>query len=214
MLAGQKLVAEDGKEVMLFPLSYMYMSQDEGGDLSHVGTYCMDFLGWGASGRIFACDYYAPCTCRLYSSTYGDGNMMIWESVDEVHLPDGTLSKVCWQVAHDNNPPYRTPGTIIEQGDLMGHTGTYGYVTGDHVHFNVARGSFAGGEYVPPNNNWQFKNSIHIYDACYVNDTVIVQGYGHKWQEFTGGITPTGIKKHKFPWAVYFNRFRNNRINV
>ena len=35
MLAGQKLVAKDGKEVALFPMPYLYMTQNEGGDFSH-----------------------------------------------------------------------------------------------------------------------------------------------------------------------------------
>ena len=46
MRAGQRLVAQDGYEVALFPLPYLNMSQDEGGDYSHTGTYNIDFLGW------------------------------------------------------------------------------------------------------------------------------------------------------------------------
>ena len=45
MIAGQKLVARDGKEVALFPMPYLYMTQDEGGDFSHAGTYNIDFVG-------------------------------------------------------------------------------------------------------------------------------------------------------------------------
>lgn len=212
MKAGEKLKANDGYEVMLFPLEYLYMSQDEGGNFSHAGTLSIDLWGWGPNGRVYRCPYYAPCTCRLVSST-GDppNNMMIWESVDKVHLADGTLDYVCWQVGHDNSPPYTLPGTVIQQGTLMGRTGTYGRVTGDHVHFNVARGHYAGGERVPPNNNWQFKNSIHVYNACYVNDTTVVQGYNHDWRVFDGGITPTptdSYKKKKFPWFIYARKFR------
>ena len=56
MIAHQRLVATDGYEVCLFPLSYLNMSQDEGGDYSHAGTLCIDFLGWGANGRVYNCD--------------------------------------------------------------------------------------------------------------------------------------------------------------
>ena len=31
MVAGERLVASDGKEVMLFPLPYLYISQGENG---------------------------------------------------------------------------------------------------------------------------------------------------------------------------------------
>ena len=46
----QRLIAADGYEVMLFPMEYMYISQGEGGSLSH--DKAMDFLGWNANGRV------------------------------------------------------------------------------------------------------------------------------------------------------------------
>ena len=209
MQANQRLVAPDGYEVMLFPLSYLYMSQDEGGDFSHAGTLCIDFLGWGRDGRIYQCPYYAPCTCKLINTTTDPAtNMRIWQSVDKVHLPNGTLDYVCWQFGHDDNPPYNTVGTIVQQGDLIGHTGTAGYVTGDHLHFNVAQGTYAGGEHVPPNNNWQFKNSIHIYDACYVDGTTVVEGYNHNWRNYGSGPIPP---HNTGDFIVMFNNISNTK---
>lgn len=208
MRAGQRLVASDNKEVMLFPLEYLYMSQDEGGDYSHAGTLSMDFLGWNSNGRVYQCPYYAPVSCTCIAST--ESANRIWQSNDVVHLADGTLDYVTWVVAHDNNPP--SVGTVLQQGDLMGHTGTAGYVTGDHLHLNVAKGRYANWEQVPPNNNWQLRNSIHIYNGCYVNDTTIVQGYGHNWINWTGPLPPPiTIKKKKFPWVLYARKFRERR---
>lgn len=199
----QRLIAADGHEVMLFPLEYLYMSQDEEGDYSHAGTLAMDFLGWNSLGRVYNCDYYAPCSCKCVAST--ESANRIWESLNPVWTPLG-LFYVSWVVAHDNNPP--AVGTTLVQGQRMGATGTAGQVTGDHVHLNVAQGQYNGWEQVPPNNNWQLKNSIHIYDACYVNDTVIVEGYNHPWQIWDGPIPPPEEekKKHKFPWYIYNQR--------
>ena len=45
MIANQTLVAPDGYEVALFPMPYLYMTQDEGGDYSHLGTYNIDCVG-------------------------------------------------------------------------------------------------------------------------------------------------------------------------
>lgn len=210
MLANQKLVASDGYEVMLFPLEYLYMSQDEGGDFSHAGTLAMDFLGWNSLGRVLQCPYYAPVSCTCIAST--ESANRIWQSNSQVHLADGSLDYVTWVVAHDNNPP--AVGTSLVQGQLMGHTGTAGNVTGDHLHLNIAKGQYANWEQVPPNNNWQLRNSMHIYDACFVNDTTIVQGYGHSWREWDGPIPPipTGKKKKGFPWAIYGRKFRERRI--
>ena len=221
MLAHQRLVATDGYEVCLFPLSYLNMSQDEGGDYSHAGTLCIDFLGWGPNGRIYNCDYYAPCTCKLVNSTLDpSANMRVWESVDKVHLPDGTLDYICFQFGHDNNPPYSTVGTVVTQGELIGHTGTAGYVTGDHVHYNVARGTYQGGERVPPNNNFQLKNSIHIYDANYVNDTVIIRGFNHNWRTYGGPTPPPPVPPTPFgkgDFVVMFNnisRTKRKEVNL
>lgn len=212
MRPNQRLVASDGYEVMLFPLEYMYMSQDEGGGYSHAGTLQMDFLGWDANGRVYNCPYYAPCTCTCVGITDYSTNNRIYQSVDRVHLADGTLGIVTFECAHDNFPAHSI-GDRIVQGQILGRTGTAGNVTGDHLHFQTARGAYAGWEQVPPNNNWQLKNEMHIYDACYVNDTTIVQGYAHNWVIYQGGVTPTGEKKEKrFPWVLYARKFRQGRI--
>lgn len=209
MIANQRLIASDGYEVMLFPLEYLYMSQDEGGDFSHAGTLAMDFLGWNSLGRVLQCPYYAPVSCTCIAST--ESANRIWQSNSQVHLADGSLDYVTWVVAHDNNPP--AVGTSLVQGQLMGHTGTAGNVTGDHLHLNIAKGQYANWERVPPNNNWQLRNSMHIYDACFVNDTTIVQGYGHSWIDWNGPIppTPTSKKDKRFPWVLYSNKFRKRR---
>lgn len=210
----QRLIAADGYEVLLFPLEYMYMSQGEGGDYSHLGTYNLDFLGWNSLGRVYKCPYYAPCSCTCVASTGSDNR--IWQSIGPVHLADGTLSVVSWVCAHDDTPP--AVGTSLVQGQLMGHTGTEGYVTGDHLHFNLARGAYAGWEQVPPNNNWQLVNSMHVYDGCYVNNTTIVQGYGYNWRTYTGPVPPPEDEiKKKFPWFEVYgkkNRMKRSRKNI
>lgn len=208
MVAGERLQGRDGKEVMLFPLPYMYISQGEGESYSHAGTYNIDFLGWDANGRVYQCPYYAPCSCKCVH-IFGSGtgaNGRVYESLDKVHTPNG-LQYVSFLFFHDDNPT-SVVGTRFTQGDLIGHTGTEGYVTGDHVHFNCANGKYAGYEHVPPDNQGQLVNSTHIYDICYVNDTVLVNDYDYPWQDFTDGKTLRS--NQKFPWVLYANKLRNN----
>ncbi len=146
MIAYETLVANDGYEVCLFPLPYMYMSQDEGGDYSHVGTYNIDFLGYGASGRIYNAPIYAPCTMKVVAiwMTYNAGNRVVFESVDKVHLANGQLDYLTISFAHDPDPPVRTIGQTVSQGQICYRTGQYGIVSGDHVHTCVGQGHYEG----------------------------------------------------------------------
>ena len=203
MRAYETMVATDGKEVLLFPLEYLYMSQDEGGDYSHLYTYSIDFLGWGANGRIYRCPYYAPCTCKCVQ--VGSGSV-VWESVDKVHFANGTLNYVTFHFAHDDSATIHYVGQVINQGSPIGATGTTGNVTGDHVHLNTAVGHYAG-FYDVGTGHYQLRNSTHIYNTMYVNDTVIVRGFGHNWKTYNGGITP-GFKKFKFKWVLYARKLR------
>ncbi len=208
MRANQRLIADDGKEVMLFPLEYMYISQGEGGSYSHAGTLNIDFLGYGANGRIYNCPYYAPCSCRCVAIYAASDNGRVFESLDNVHLADGSLQKVTFVTMHDDNP-IASVGSTFTQGDLIGHTGTTGPgVSGDHLHFNTAYGTYDGFIQVS-SGQYELKNSSHIYDTCYVNDTTLVEDYGYTWKTYTGGNTYM-IKKGKFPFVLYARKIREN----
>ena len=206
MIAGQRLIASDNKEVMLFPLEYLYVSQGENGNYSHQGTLNIDFIGWGANGRVYNAPIYAPCTCTCVAVLSGADNGRVFQSLAPVHTADGNLQIVTFMFYHDNNPIASLNDTFV-QGDLIGHTGTAGNVTGDHTHFNTAFGTYQGFINVPPNNWSELTNSSHIYDTCYVNDTIIVDGYGYNWIEYTTPI-PLTILKSKFPWVLYARKLR------
>ena len=209
MLANQRMIAPDGYEVMLFPLEYMNISQGEYGNTSHY--LAMDFLGWGANGRILQCGYYAPCSCHSVASFGGD--TIVWQSNDLVHCADGSLQIVTFLFAHDNNLP--SVGERRIQGQLIGHTGTAGQVTGDHCHFNTANGTYAGMIHVPDvqYNAYELKNSEHIYNICYVNDTVLYNDYGYNWLEYHGGVIPPSPSEHHFPWVLYAQKLRQKQLS-
>lgn len=208
MLAGQRLIASDNKEVCLFPLEYMNISQGENGPYSHQGTLNIDFVGWGANGRILHCPYYAPVSCTCVAGG-GVDNWRVFTSNDVVHLADGSLSKITWVQMHDNNPP--SVGNVFTQGDLIGHTGTAGNVTGDHVHFNFKKGEYQGWHRVSSGQS-ELVGSTHMYDACYVNDTGIINDYNYPWKTYSGPTPPTPptptFKKNKFPWFIIARKKR------
>ena len=208
MVANERLIASDGYEVMLFPLPYMYISQGENGQYSHQGTLNIDFIGYDSNGVVLNAPMYAPCSCTCVAiwDTYNNGR--VFTSNNMVHCADGVLRYVTFMCYHDNNPIAST-GDTFTQGDLFAHTGEAGNVTGDHTHFNTAYGTYLGFERVPPDNQSQLINSSHIYETCYVNDTVIVEGLGYNWIEYTGPTPPTpSTSKSKFPWVLYARKLR------
>lgn len=212
MIANQTLVADDGYEVALFPMPYLYMSQDEGGDYSHTGTYNIDFVGYNGIGVIQNAPLYAPCTMKVisYHPTESGGNAVIFESTNKVHFADGSLDYMTLMFMHCDNPPYQNVGQIVNQGRLCYRTGSYGYVTGDHVHSCLGKGQ--GGYFVQRDSgNYDLSNRIHYWNGVYVNDTVIIQGYGHNWITYEGGVTPPSEDKkpRKFPWPVAWNHWNN-----
>lgn len=216
MIAGQRLVANDGYEVALFPMPYLNMSQDEGGDYSHQGTYNIDLLGWDANGRVLQAPIYAPCTMKVVAYNSGTlwGNTVVFESTNKVHLPNGQLDYFCIAFGHDSNPPYTTVGSTVTQGVLCYHTGTYGNVTGDHVHVCVGQGHYQGFT-ERQSGNYDLTNRIHSWDGLYVNNTIIVNGYNHNWRNYIRPTPPPtpggGGRSSSFPWVLYSRRLRQNR---
>ena len=206
MVAGQRLIASDNKEICLFPLEYMNISQGENGQYSHQGTLNIDFVGWGANGRILQCPYYAPVSCTCVAGG-GVDNWRVFTSNDVVHLANGNLSKITWVQMHDNNPP--SVGDTFTQGDVMGHTGTAGNVTGDHVHFNFAEGIYQGWHTVSSGQS-ELVGSSHMYDACYINNTIIINDENYPWKTYAGPTPPIHTsKKRNFPWFIIARKRRN-----
>lgn len=206
MRANQTLVASDGYEVCLFPFEYMYMSQDEGGDYSHANTYNIDFLGWGASGRIYQCPFYAPCSLECVAIWDNYSNNRVYQSTNKVHFADGSLDYLTICFAHDDNPIYNI-GDTISQGTILGHTGTFGQVTGDHTHTCCGIGQY-GGYTERSSGNWDLTNRCHYWDATFVNDTVIVEGYGHNWRTFNNDNTN---KKDKYKFILFSKVLKDAR---
>ena len=161
-----------GLQLAQFPMDMIHVTQGENGSFSHKGTKCIDFVG-----TTDKYPYYAPCDCEAI----GTGEAyLVWKSDKEVMCADGQVRNIVWVNVHEQ-PLIHRVGTKLKKGELMGHTGIGGRVTGDHWHFNVIEGDeYLGWSYTPDSR--LTGNELSIYDVFAVNGVRIVDGYGYDWK--------------------------------
>ena len=223
MLAGQTGYGANGKQNFLFPLDDMYLTQGSyTATYSHDGCYAMDFQGWSNGSRVYNCPYYAPFDCHCVAKWGSTSPMVVWESDNEVNFVDGTTGYACIGFVHDDNVNSINVGDTKTQGQTIGHTGTYGIGTGDHVHIEAKKGTYDG-YHQNSDGVWMLTNSTWLYDLMGVNDTIITKGYyvnhnnvrvDYPWTSFavnnpSPSPTPWIIGKSKFPWVLYSRKLRN-----
>lgn len=210
MLANHTYVGQNGKQNTVFPFEFMYLTQGEGGSYSHTGTYAMDFQGMSSpSTRMLRCPYYAPVDLRLVAIADSANHSYVYTSLDKVNFVDGTYDYFTILVAHDDTS-YNV-GRIVAQGYELGKTGTYGNVSGDHVHMEVKRGTYEGC-HTNSEGVYMLTNSTHLYDLFGVNDTVLLVDGGYNWQEFSDSPFPYSSRRSNFPWVLYARKKRQRNV--
>lgn len=183
-----------GYQLAKFPMDMIHVTQGENGSFSHKGTLCIDFVG-----TTDKYPYYAPCDCECI----GKGEAyLVWKSNQPVMCVDGQVRNIVWVNVHEE-PLVHDIGKKLLKGELMGHTGIGGYVTGDHWHFNVIEGSTYNGWAYTPDSRLE-GTELHIYDVFAVNGVTIVNGGGYEWKTSDyidgstgGGNTDEKSKKNK-----------------
>ena len=219
MIAGQTMRGSNGKQNFLFPLDEMYITQGSySHTYSHNGCYAMDFVGWNGLSQVAHYPYYAPFDCTLVAIWGSTSPMLVWQSNDVVNFVDGTTDYACIGFCHDNNIPSFTIGDTRSQGDLIGHTGTYG-TSGDHVHIEAKKGTYDG-YHLNSDGVYMLTNSTWLYDLMGINDTTIYKDYyvnqigetvNYPWASFSVSPPPISLRGTKFPWVLYARKIRQKR---
>lgn len=209
MQAGQTLYAEDGTQVMLYPMDYLYITQTSSPDsYSHCCGSPVDMVGRTATYPL-----YAPCDCVLvYSNGATLGNTRMYQSTSEVLYATAsgtgwTKGYVTFGFTHDSNPPSQT---TFKQGELIGHSGTAGYVTGDHCHFETSTGQvntliYSGIVCSGGNKCYMQPNSTPINQICFINDTEQANTAGLTFQTYTGGGPGPGPEPEKQKAVIFLD---------
>lgn len=171
-----------GVQLAVLPIDIINISQGENGSYSHMGTLCIDFLG-----KTTMYPYYAPCDCTMIMRQDSSA-VAVWVSDREVKRADGSIGFIFWSCIHEE-PITHTIGTKLKKGQLMGHTGVGGRVTGDHLHLQVMDGKdYQGFTVNSQGANTLVGTELHIYDVFSVCDNVskkeydIVNGNGYPWK--------------------------------
>ena len=198
----EKLVANDGLEVALFPCETLYLTPARDPDEHQV--LALDFLPRNMAGQaITAMPCYAPFSGKVVYT--GNDHNLILESDYKVHFADGSVDYMRVLVAHSFQQPVLN--THYNQGEEFYKTGNYGQSTGEHLHMEIAKVSDKSVQYWNAGGIGLY-NAIHMWDGLFVNNTVLLRPKDYPWVEWTGPIY-TKRKISKFPWVLYARKLRN-----
>ena len=213
MKAGQTATYQ-GYQIALFPLDVLNCTQTSGpGQYSHCCGTATDWVG-----TYTRYPFYAPCDCVRIQQT---SDNCAYRSAAPVWTPMG-LTYIVFGFGHDNNPPGKT---YFSQGELIGHTGTAGHVTGDHTHITQATGQTyrlinSGIQCGSGNTCYYVENNEPIYSIFYITGAeTIINTRGMTFQKAQdaggggggGGDEPVITDPTKFKWWMAIKHLRVRR---
>lgn len=209
MIKGQTSVRA-GIEDLLCPFTYVTITQGMNGQYSHQGTMAND-VGHKDSNNPYE-EYYAPCDIKCVY-VWNDWGQAMWQSVNKVRFADGSIDYLTFITVHDNSF-FAKVGTVIKQGELMGHKGNK-KATGVHCHIQCAKGLYTIRDWKANNyGNWCFPNEINIDNVFFFDNTELNKIPSHYKLKYLKDVvveepTPQSAKKILYlpasaqSWRVY-----------
>ena len=162
-LTGDPVPPEDCVQLAQHPLDYINISQGENGSYSHQGTLAIDYVG---TSEMYP--YYAPFDCECIGRNDTEA-ILVWKSIGVVMCADGIKRELVFRTIHDWDL-LANVGDLFLKGELIGHTGSAGNSSGDHLHLDVCEGT-----------TWDRSRELHQYDVFSVGGVTIVNGLGYNW---------------------------------
>lgn len=157
-------------------MKYLNITQGVG-EGTHVDSNAIDSAGLDKGIE----NVYAPYD-GVIKKIYGSS---VWiESLEPVEWADGSIEFATSFYTHDNDVRDLFVGKVIRQGEAFYQEGTAGQATGNHVHMEIARGKFTGsGWYQNAAGYWTINNTEQPWKGYFLNDTIVINGYGYPWKE-------------------------------
>lgn len=193
MKKNQKLT-KNGYELIGFPMSTMNITQGNNGQYSHKGVNALDIAGKDTGIE----PTYAPVSMHLMATdSYANGNAVFMESDKKVMFADGTIDYCTMMFIHDNYIGDIAQVKKFAQGQEFGDEGTAGYATGNHCHFEIAKGRYSHMYDRNGYGTYHLPGSISADKACVIDGTAIKNGNGMTWKKASqvGGAKPAPSKE-------------------
>lgn len=166
-------------EKAMYPMKDIRITQKHG-EGTHKSCFAVDDAG--IDGGIS--NVYAPFTGVIKKIYTADANEVWLESINKVEYPDGTKDYMTIMFCHDNSVTSLYVGKVINQGEVFYQEGTKGNATGNHIHFECAKGKFTrSGWYQDASGYWSIINGKLATDCLWIDDTyniINTRGYSFK----------------------------------
>lgn len=168
-----------GIQDILFPHENMNITQGNNGSFSHQGVNALD-LAEKNGGRS---PFYAPfdVICKAIDSPK-NGNAVFWQSMNAVRFADGSIDFATIMIIHDNDLSGIHVGVTYPQGTQIAMEGTAGNASGNHNHFEIAKGKFVRMYDKNSFGIYHLPNSISADSVCFIDGTSIINGAGMHWK--------------------------------
>ena len=163
----------------MYPMKVIKITQKHG-EGTHKSCFAVDDGGIDSG----ISNVYAPFTGVIKKIYTADANEVWLESINKVEYPDGTKDYMTIMFAHDNSVTSLYVGKVINQGEVFYQEGTKGNATGNHLHFECAKGKFTkSGWYQDASGYWSIINGKLATDCLWIDDTyniINTRGYSFK----------------------------------
>ncbi|MEG0314120.1 MAG: hypothetical protein RR646_02535 [Erysipelotrichaceae bacterium] len=176
MNKGQKSITNSIQNILM-PMEVTGISQADN-EGTHLGTYAVDLTG-ADCGKSNA---YAPVDVECVAMDTKNGNAVWWQSIAPVRFANGAIDYAVFMLIHDNDMTGIHIGIKYDQGTQIGTEGTAGYATGNHIHFEVAKGKFSHMYDKNIQGTYHLPNNMAVEEACFIDDTKMLNYNNWAWK--------------------------------
>ena len=196
-------------EKAMYPIKTIRITQRD-----HQGTHADSWATDEAGPDGGISSLFAPFTGAIKKIYSADANEVWLESAEPVEYPDGTKDYMTIMFAHCNDVSHLWVGKVIKQGESFYSEGTKGQATGNHCHFECAKGKFTGTGWHKDNAGyWSINNGKLVTDCLFVDDSYnIIQTIGLNFKN----VKEVEPKRYGSPVErnEYVNQIKINAENV